>query len=60
MLKNCITVKEEQDIHHRLSCWYNATDIKDPEERQLMSAMRQGGQNMGATLVAFAESAAKR
>ena len=60
MLKNCITVKEEQDIHHRLSCWYNATDIKDPEERQLMSAMRQGGQNMGATLVAFAESAAKK
>lgn len=60
MLKNCITSKEERDIHYRLSCWYNATDIKDPEERQLMSAMRQGGQNMGATLVAFAESAAKK
>lgn len=57
MLKNCITSKEEQDIHHRLSCWYNATDIKDMEERQLVSAMRQGGQNMGATLVAFAEAA---
>lgn len=60
MLKNCITAKEEQDIHYRLSCWYNATDIKGSEERQLVSAMRQGGQNMGATLVAFAESAAKK
>ena len=60
MLKNCISTRDEQAIHSRLSSWYNATDIKDVEERQLISAMRQGGQNMGATLVSFAESAAKK
>lgn len=60
MLKNCISTKEEQIIHSRLSAWYNATDIKDIDERQLISAMRQGGQNMGTTLVSFAESAAKK
>lgn len=60
MLRNCIKPKEEQVIHSRLSAWYNASDIKDPSERQLVSAMRQGGQNMGATLVDFAERAAKK
>lgn len=60
MLKNCIVAKEEQLIRKRLSSWYNAYDIKDGEERQLISAMRQGGRNMGMTLVSFAESAAKK
>ncbi len=60
MLKNCITTKEEQAIHRRLSAWYSAADIPNPEERQLISAMRQGGQNMGSTLVSFAEAAARK
>lgn len=60
MIKNCITTKEEQAIHHRLSAWYNASDVQNPEERQLISAMRQGGQNMGSTLVAFAEASARK
>lgn len=60
MVKNCITPSEEQAIHHRLSSWYSASDVQNPEERQLISAMRQGGQNMGSTLVAFAEAAAKK
>lgn len=60
MIKNCITTKEEQAIHHRLSTWYSASDVQNPEERQLISAMRQGGQNMGSTLVAFAEASAQK
>ena len=60
MLNNCISAKEEQAINRRLSFWYNAGDIADPEEKELVSAMRQGGQNMGVTLTSFAESAAQK
>lgn len=60
MLNNCIRANEEQTIHKRLSFWYNAGDVSDPEEKDLISAMRQGGQNMGTTLVSFAESAAQK
>lgn len=60
MIKNCITTKEEQAIHRRLSAWYSAADIPNAEERQLISAMRQGGQNMGSTLVSFAEASARK
>ena len=60
MLNNCIKTKDEQEINRRLSYWYNAEDIKDLSERQLVSTMRQGGQNMGNVLVSFAENAAKK
>lgn len=60
MLNNCIKPDDERGIQRRLSYWYNAEDIGDPEERQLVSAMRQGGLNMGNTLVSFAETAAKK
>lgn len=60
MLNNCIDAKVEREIHRRLSFWYNAEDISDADERQIVSAMRQGGQNMGNALVAFAEAAAKK
>ena len=60
MLNNCLPTKVEQDISKRLSYWYNAEDISDVGERQIVSAMRQGGQNMGNALVAFAENAAKK
>lgn len=60
MLNTCIKPNDEADIHKRLSYWYNAQDIDDPNERQLISAMRQSGQNMGTALISFAESAARK
>lgn len=60
MLNNCINAKDEGTIRNRLSYWYNADDIEDIDEKQLISAMRQGGQNMGMTLVSFAEMAARK
>ncbi|MBQ6480707.1 MAG: putative DNA binding domain-containing protein [Anaerolineaceae bacterium] len=60
MLNKCIGAKDEQEINRRLSYWYNAEDVIDPSERQIVSAMRQGGQNMGNVLVSFAENAAKK
>ena len=60
ILNTCVTANDESEIHKRLSRWYNADDIRDPAEKQLISAMRQGGKNMGNTLVTFAETAAKR
>lgn len=60
MLNTCINPKDETTIRNRLSYWYNADDIENLEEKQLISAMRQGGQNMGMTLVSFAETAARK
>lgn len=60
MLNTCIKPKDEASIRSRLSYWYSADDIEDFEEKQLISAMRQGGQNMGMTLVSFAETAAQK
>ncbi len=60
MQNNCIPPEQERTIQKRLTYWYNAQDIDDIEERQIVSSMRQGGQNMGNALVAFAETAAKR
>lgn len=56
MLSKCTTPAEEKAINSRLSYWYNASDIDDPGERQIISAMRQGGTNMGDTLISFAEN----
>lgn len=60
MLNNCLKAKDEQEINRRLSTWYNAEDVSDLSERRIVSAMRQEGQNMGNTLVSFAENAAKK
>ena len=60
MQNKCIKAKEEQEINRRLSYWYNAEDIQDLSERQMISAMRQGGQNMGKVLVEFAQNAASK
>lgn len=60
MQNSCIPPENEKAIQRRLSYWYNAEDVEDIEERRLVSAMRQGGQNMGNALVSFAEAAAKK
>lgn len=60
MLNTCIKPKDEQEINRRLSFWYNAQDIQDVSERQIVSAMRQDGSNMGNVLVSFAENAVKK
>ena len=60
MQNSCIPPEEEKTIQRKLSNWYNAEDVIDVEERKLVSAMRQGGQNMGNALVAFAETAANK
>jgi tetratricopeptide (TPR) repeat protein len=52
--------KAEELIRHRLSRWYEATDIKNPKDRAVVREVRQGRGSTEQGLVDLAHSAEKR
>lgn len=52
--------KTEERIRHRLSGWYEATDIKNPNDRAVVREVRQGRGSTEQTLIDLALSAERR
>jgi len=52
--------KAEEKIRHRLSGWYEAYDVKNPNDRAVVRELRQGRGSTEQSLVDLARSAEKR
>lgn len=58
--RNCLPPTVDRNIRRKLTAWYQAEDISDGTERQLVQRIRQSGQNIGVILTDVAKSALRR
>lgn len=54
-----ITSDEEKEIRKRLKRWFEAEDIRNPDDRKIYQEMRQNGKNIGDAIVILAYSCVK-
>lgn len=60
IIRNALPSTVEKSIRDKLTAWYQADDISNPEEKVVVQQMRQNGQNVGAALTSLAQSATRR
>lgn len=60
IIRNELTPAVERSIRDKLTSWYQADDIANPEEKVVVQQMRQNGQNVGVALTSLAQSAIRR
>lgn len=60
IIRKALPQDVERSIRKKLTAWYQADDIVNPEEKVVVQQMRQNGQNVGKALVSLALSATNR